>query len=145
MAYRAANHNHGAEQRGKAVVIMVARTLNSNEWKTFFDCFSRQFQGQKVTVTVDTPEAEGRALMRDVALSGIAVQEQEDGPTEIDLSAYLMPDRMMTHVIHNATQVEVLQVTNGHDERLVIRSATDPTTYVDFTLASVAVGGTRPC
>ncbi len=111
--------------------------------RAYFDHFSRKFHGERVTVTIDTPEAEGRALLRDVKLFGIVLQSVDDRSTEIDLSASLSPDAMMTHVIRNPIQVDVRQVTNGHDDRLVIRSATDPTTFIDFDFASAGPRSVR--
>jgi hypothetical protein len=50
----------------------------------------------------------------------------------------------LMHIIHNPSRVSVQQVTNGHDEFLIIESLTDPTVRVDFRVIEAPRSADEP-
>ena len=113
--------------------IMNTRELSPGEWKTFFDAFSRRFQG--VPVTVDVCESrDGRAEMvaRQLPLLGVTV-EPPSGPAEsIAIMVGDAPGENVVHVVREPHRVRVAQVSNGEDELLIIDSLSGLTTRIDF-------------
>ena len=91
---------------------MNSRELSPGEWKTFFDAFSRRFQGVPVTVEPASGPAESIAIMAGDA-----------------------PGENVVHVVRQPRRVTVAQVTNGEDDLLIIDAVDGPATRIDFRAA----------
>ena len=115
---------------------MNSRELSPGEWKTFFDAFSRRFQGVPVTVDLgDPPDGRADPVARQLPLLGVTV-EPASGPAEsIAIMAGDAPGENVVHVVRQPRRVTVAQVTNGEDDLLIIDAVDGPATRIDFRAA----------
>jgi hypothetical protein len=118
---------------------MRIRELTRDEWTFFFDGFSRTHRGQPVTLEVRRGPAASvdngghdATLARRLPFVGITAEPHTPEPRFIEVLAGVSPNEHVAHVVRNPLRVKVAQVTNGQDEVLIIESALDAVTLVDF-------------
>ena len=119
---------------------MNSRELSPGEWKTFFDAFSRRFQGVPVTVDLGA-SADGRAelVAKQLPLLGVTVEPSTGPPEFVAIMVGDAPDQNVVHVVREPRRVTVAQVTNGEDDLLLIESVDGSTTRIDFRAAKARV------
>jgi hypothetical protein len=115
---------------------MFTRELNPNEWPTFFDAFSREYQGHRVTLDLPEPHTLGtiEAIARDVPFLGITAEPRGGGTgmRSIEIVLGTTPQDHLVHTVNLPTRVFVARDEHGADEVIVIRSQRDPTVRLDF-------------
>jgi hypothetical protein len=119
---------------------MTTRELQPDEWAMFFDCFSRRLRGRPVTVLVGDSDAATHAVARRLPLVGVTAEQSEGRVRSIEVltgAPGSPPAEHVSHVVRSPSAVRIGQVSNGEDEVLIIQSATDPTTFVDFSSREV--------
>jgi hypothetical protein len=112
---------------------MKARELSQEEWAKFFDAFSRQFRGRRMTLGL-SEAAEGRAdtLAEGLPLVGITV-EPPHGPAEsIVVMLGDSPHGHVSHVVRAPCRVRIVQVNSGEDDVVIVDSSAGPATRIDF-------------
>lgn len=116
---------------------MFTRELDISEWPGFFDCFSRQYRGRPITLELPEPHTLGKTetIARDLPLVGITAERSRcgHGVASIEILLGAGPEDHFIHTVNQPTHVLVGQITNGTDETIVIKSASDPTVRLDFS------------
>ena len=98
------------------------REIPRTEWPTFFNEFSRKYEGQGVTLEVFGPEIGDQVEEKGFFLSGIAA-EVENGRDKIEIMIGGSPKRHLTHVIAKPMKVGFEKETPGTKGALQIKSA----------------------
>lgn len=112
---------------------MTTRELQPVEWSWFFDGFSRQHRGKRMTIeVVDAPDAQAHTLAHRLPLLGITAEPRRGQVESIEVMVGDSPVSNVVHVIRQPSHVRVAQITNGEDEMLIIDSASGPTTRIEF-------------
>ena len=112
---------------------MTTRELQPVEWSWFFDCFSRQHRGRRMTIeVVDAPDAQAFTLAHRLPLLGITAEPRRGQVESIQVMVGDSPGSNVVHFIRQPSHVRVAQLTNGEDDMLIIDSESGPTTRVNF-------------
>lgn len=107
--------------RKKVAYMISTREIPRTEWTTFFNDFSRKYEGQGVTLEVFSPEIGDQVEERDFFLSGITA-ELADGGDKIEIMMGGSPTRHLTHVISKPTKVGFEKTVPGTKGALQITS-----------------------
>jgi hypothetical protein len=108
---------------------MTTREIPRTEWIRFFDNFSRKHDGWTVLLEVFGPAVGDQVQEHDMQLSGVTADRNgRNGSIEIMIGA--QPDRHVTHIISQPTDVYVRQNAEGVDDTLRIKSADGATTLL---------------
>lgn len=113
---------------------MTTRELDQSEWTSFFNCFSRHYQGRRVTLELKErgPLGTPQMIARDLPLMGITAEKRDGEIKTIEILVGDSPDNHLMHIVNAPSRVSVAQITNGEDEALIIESMSDPTVELDF-------------
>lgn len=123
------------------VIPVFTRELSTAEWRTFFDCFSRRFRDQPMTVGLsETPEGRADIVAEQLPLVGITVEPAEGTAELIAVMMGDSPHENVVHVVREPCRVRVGQITGGEDEVVIIDSGAGPTTRLDFRPVPANVG-----
>lgn len=111
-----------------------------NEWKAYFDAFSREHENWMVTVEVIAPDIGAQVQAEEVRLKGISA-ELKDGENAIAIILGKRLDEHITHVISEPARVmlECSELDSGSFETLAIESEDGTKTLVRL-LAGVVPG-----
>ena len=112
---------------------MNVRELSPDEWTNFFDCFSRRFRGQPMTLRVTESDGGGeRILAGRLPLVGITC-EPANGPQAIEVILGDSPDENVVHVVRCPAHVRIAQIRDdGQDEQVIIEQTTGETAFIDI-------------
>jgi hypothetical protein len=113
---------------------MGTQEIPRDEWKTFFDSFSRQHEGWLATLEVLGSEIGAQREARDLPLEGISAISKDAAET-IAISLGRTPEDHITHTITEATRVWLEQTPQGANAVLEIESADDGKTLLRFRSA----------
>jgi hypothetical protein len=110
---------------------MSIRQIQSSEWSSFLDSFSRKYRGALATVQVMGSELGVYSAIRSQPLVGVTAQ-MTPAPGEIEVIVGDAPDAHVTHVVASPTEVWVEQPTNGEDAAMRINAADGTAVLIDF-------------
>lgn len=113
---------------------MTTRELDQSEWTSFFNCFSRHYQGRRVTLELKErgPLRSPQMIARDLPFMGITAEMRDGEIKAIEILVGDTPENHLMHIVNAPSRVSVAQITNGEDEALIIESMSDPTVEIDF-------------
>ena len=110
---------------------MGTREVPRDEWKSFFDAFSRQHEGWIATVELLASEIGDRDESTRLPLVGISADV-----SRIDVIVGGEPDAHMTHVLDGPERVWVTEREDGILDALEIESGDRKRTIVSFRRVS---------
>jgi hypothetical protein len=113
---------------------MGTKEITREEWKSFFDAFSKQHEGWIVTVEVLTSEIGDQEEATRLPLVGISADVK--GASRIDVSVGGRADAHVTHVIDGPERVWVAEREDGILDALEIESGAGRRTIVSFRRVS---------
>jgi hypothetical protein len=113
---------------------MKTREIPRTEWAAFFDSFSLQHEGWRVTLEIFGPDIGDQIEERDLALEGVTA-ELADGGDKIEIMIGAQPDDHITHTISAPAQVSLEQTDEGADVALAVKAADGTTTLLRFRSA----------
>lgn len=111
---------------------MRTKEIPKNEWREFFDKFSRQHEGWLATLEILGSEIGAQVEERELALEGIVDEWDEIQGNEILIMVGAKPDDHITHNISQPTEVGLEQTDEGADAALAIKSADGTTALLRF-------------
>ena len=111
---------------------MKTKEIPREEWKAFFDNFTRRNDGWLVTLEILGVEIGAQVEQRKLAFRGIVDDWDEIASSEIMMMFGTKPDQHLTHRIGNATQVSLEQTDEGADAALAIKAADGTTALLRF-------------
>ena len=110
---------------------MATREIPQNEWRTFFDAFSRDHLGWTTIIEVIGGEVPGDQISADgLPLQGISADDRGSEPSAVEINVGRDPDNEFTHIIPTATRVSYEHNDGGGDEGFEIESADGSKTIV---------------
>lgn len=113
---------------------MKTREIKRNEAAAFFNSFSRQHEGWRVTLEVLGSELGDQIEGRELVLEGVTADlAHPDDKIEIMIGA--RPSSHLTHTITAPTQVSLEQTDDGADAALAIKAADGTTSLLRFCSA----------
>jgi hypothetical protein len=111
--------------------IMPTREIPRDEWRTFFDEFSREHEGWIATIEVIGGEVPGDQTEADgLPFHGISAEEKGSEPNAVEITVGRDPDDEITHIIPAATRVYYEHNDGRGDEGFEIESADGTKTIV---------------
>jgi hypothetical protein len=113
---------------------MKTREIPRTEWAAFFDSFSLQHEGWRITLEIFGPDIGDQIEERDLALEGVTA-ELADAGDKIEIMIGAQPDDHITHTISAPVQVSLEQTDGGADVALAVKAADETTTLLRFRSA----------
>jgi hypothetical protein len=113
---------------------MKTREIPRTEWAAFFDSFSLQHEGWRITLEIFGPDIGDQIEERDLALEGVTA-ELADAGDKIEIMIGAQPDDHITHTISAPVQVSLEQTDEGADVALAVKAADETTTLLRFRSA----------
>lgn len=114
---------------------MQTKQIPKNEWPSFLDRFSRQYEGWLVNLEVFNPEIGAQVEETGLALEGLTDEWDEVKGNTIMIMAGNTPDNHITHSINRPTEISVEQTDEGADAALSIKSADGTIALLSFRAA----------
>jgi hypothetical protein len=114
---------------------MRTKEIPRDEWKTFFDTFSRQHEGWLATLEVLGSEIGAQQEARNLPLEGITATSKDTVPETIAISLGKTPEDHVTHTITEPARVWLEQTAEGANAALEIESADQIKTLLRFRSA----------
>lgn len=111
---------------------MKTKEIPRDEWREFFDRFSRQYEGWLVTLEILAADIGAQVEERNLAFEGIVHEWDEIQGNEIMIMVGPRPDDHITHSISHPVQVSLEQTDEGADAALAIKSADGTTALLRF-------------
>ena len=113
---------------------MKTREVPRTEWTVFFDSFSRQNEGSRITLEVFGLDIGDQIEERELALEGMTAELAEAGD-KIGIMMGAKPDDHLTHTITAPNQVSLEQTDEGAAVVLAIKAADGTMTLLRFRSA----------
>ena len=101
---------------------MSTQEIPRQEWHAFFDMFSRQHQGRRVTMEMLGPDLGDIVEARQLPLEGIIVEPADDGLVKIEIVVGDKPDSHISHTVTRPQRVWLKLAESGAAEALEIAS-----------------------
>jgi hypothetical protein len=101
---------------------MATREIKRDEWREFFDSFSKQHQGWLVTIEMLGPDLGDQVEARELPLEGITIETSDGNETQIEIIAGEKPDSHISHTVTSPKRIWLKQTDEGADEALEIES-----------------------
>jgi len=114
---------------------MDTRTIPSNQWIDYFDCFSRDHLGCSVTIQVLDRQSGPQQIATELPLQGISFDTKGTRASSIEISAGDRPDRHISHVIDMPLHIREADEGNGNVD-VQIEPAVGPITLLHVRGAS---------
>ncbi|MGE5645086.1 MAG: DUF5335 family protein [Acidobacteriota bacterium] len=118
---------------------MPSREIPRDQWRTFFDSFSKDHEGWITTVELvgeDIPGDQIEAL--ELPLVGISCDAKGSEADSIEVTIASDPSDEFTHIVHDAARVQFDPNYSGGREALEIESSEGDKTILTFRAASDA-------
>jgi hypothetical protein len=109
---------------------MQDREIPSEQWMPFINQFSRDHQGQTVTIEVLDPELGTHHLAENLPLMGLSFDVRGTRPASLEVSAGNLPDGLIRHVIDLPLAIRLASDTTEQDVSLRIQPAQGPSTLI---------------
>ena len=111
---------------------MQTRQIPKNEWSSFFDHFSRKYDGWLVNLELFNAEIGAQVEQTGLALEGVTGEWDEVKGNTITIMAGNTADDHITHSINDPTEVSIEQTEQGADAALSIKSADGTMALLSF-------------
>ena len=111
---------------------MKTREIPRDEWREFFDRFSRQHEGWIATLEILGSEIGAQVESRELVFEGIVDELDNAQGNEILIMVGADPDDHITHNISRPATVSLEQTDEGADVALAIKSGDGNTTLLRF-------------
>lgn len=111
---------------------MKTKEIPRDEWREFFDRFSRQHEGWLATLEILSSEIGAQVEERELAFEGIVDEWDEIQGNAIMIMVGATPDDHVTHSISHPEQVSLEQTDEGADAALAIKSLDGTTALLRF-------------
>ena len=111
---------------------MQTKEIQPNEWRQFFDDFSRKHQGMPVDIEILGTEIGAQTQEKGLTLEGISVERNEESGQRIMIMAGASADDHISHSINHPVQVTIEQSDDGADVAVAIEEADGPTALLRF-------------
>jgi hypothetical protein len=105
------------------VTYMQTQEISRDEWRTFFDSFSRQYEGWLATLELLGDEIGAQQQGRELALAGVSLASGGEEPEAISIGLGITPDERVSHAITQPTRVWLEKTDQGAIAALQIESA----------------------
>lgn len=102
---------------------MKTSTIAKNNWRDFFDSFSRQHEGWLVTLEILGSEIGAQVQERELTFEGIVDEWDEAKGNQVVITIGAKKDDHITHTIREPAEVSLEQTDEGADAALAIKSA----------------------
>lgn len=107
------------------------KEIQKDEWPSYFDEFSRRYEGWLVTIELLDKELGDQIEVENKPLKGITA-EREGDPRVIDIFVWKTPDEDASHIIDKPTKVWVEETGEGAVAALEIESEDHGKTLLTF-------------
>jgi hypothetical protein len=114
---------------------METREIPRNEWRSFFDIFSRQHEGWLATLEIFGQENDAQQEPREVPLKGITLTSVVGESEALALNLGKTPEDHVKHTVIEPTHVRLAQTPEGANAALEIDSADETKTVLRFRSA----------
>ncbi len=114
---------------------MGTRERPRNEWRTFFDAFSRQHEGWLTTIEVTGGDIGDQFEATGLPLEGISADPKGSEPDAIEITVGRDPADQVTRIVENASRVMFEERADGEHTGLEIESTDGERTIVQFRIA----------
>ena len=111
---------------------MRTQEIPRQEWKSFFDSFSRQHEGWLATLEVLVSDVGAQEEAHELPLEGVSVASNTNQTETIAISMGRTLEDHISHTIVKPTHVWLEQTDQGADAALEIESADDAKTLLRF-------------
>jgi len=111
---------------------MRTQEIPRQEWKSFFDSFSRQHEGWLATLEVLVCDVGAQEEAHELPLEGVSVASNTNQTETIAISMGRTLEDHISHTIVKPTHVWLEQTDRGADAALEIESADDAKTLLRF-------------
>jgi hypothetical protein len=114
---------------------METREIPRNEWRSFFDIFSRQHEGWLATLEIFGQDADAEQEPRESPFKGITLTSVVGESEAIALNLGRTPEDHVKHTVIEPTHVWLAQTPEGANAALEIESADETKTLLRFRSA----------
>jgi hypothetical protein len=114
---------------------METREIPRNEWRSFFDIFSRQHEGWLATLEIFGQEGDAQREPREIPLKGIALTSVAGESEAIALNLGKATEDHVKHTVIEPTHVWLAQTPEGANAALEIEAADKTKTVLRFRSA----------
>jgi uncharacterized protein DUF5335 len=111
---------------------MTTKEIPREEWKDFFDVFSRQHEDWLATLEVFAPDVGAQQEARDLPLEGISIASAVGDREAISINLGKTSEDHITHTIPKPERVWLEQTPTGANAALEIESANQTKTLLRF-------------
>jgi hypothetical protein len=111
---------------------MRTKEVPKNEWRRFFDTFSRQHEGWLATLEVLGADVGAQEEGRELPLAGVSLSSGGDETEAISIDLGTKPDEHVSHAISEPTAVWLEQTEEGANAALEIEAADGTKTLLRF-------------
>jgi hypothetical protein len=101
---------------------MPTREIPRDEWKEFFNRFSREHEGWLATIEVLDEKVGAQVEAEDLPLEGISADWKGEGEGPIEIFLGGEPDRALTHVVSAPKRLWVLTSDDGAERALEVEA-----------------------
>lgn len=107
-------------------------------WIQYLDDFTREHQGEQVSVEVMDQEMGAQTEAEDVPLQGISADMKRSGEHDVNIILGKEPNPALTHIVPEARHIRVMRSDKGSDQALEIEGADGSRTLLRFRLPAAA-------
>jgi hypothetical protein len=111
------------------------REIPRDDWKSFFDTFSRQHEGWLATLEILGKDIGAQKEGDELPLTGVSLASGGDEPETISINLGGAPDDHVSHAIVGPTRVWLQQTTAGANAALEIEASDGTQTLLRFRSA----------
>lgn len=111
---------------------MITREITAQEWRPFFDVFSKQHPGTTATVEVIGSDVGAQEEARKLPFVGISLDAKGSERGSITVMLGTEPDDHVEHLIEHPVHVWLLTGDDGESDALEIEAADSTKTIVQL-------------
>lgn len=114
---------------------MQTHEILRNEWRTFFDTFSRQHEGWLATIEVLGPDVGAQEEAHELPLVGVSLSSGGREAEAISIDVGTTPHDHVSHVIEEPAKIWLEQTDDGADVAMAIEDRDGTKTILRFRSA----------
>jgi Family of unknown function (DUF5335) len=114
---------------------METREIPRDEWRSFFDIFSRQHEGWRANLEVFGQELDVQHELRELPLKAISLTSTADNSEAITIELGKSSEDHVKHAVIEPTHVWLIRTPEGANAALRIESADKTKTMLRFRSA----------